>query len=311
MAYTALHKVATEDDTLAELTDEDGDLIVVWFYLLAAAPPWGRFPADPRKLKARVCPLVDRLSCADVGRLAARLAERGLLTEYVCRWTDEHCLAITHYSRYNSAGRQWHRMGQPEFSPPPGWEPNSKLLSYLQSVAAGSYKSKRLDDECAKFGVGVGQVARNTPKEHSQGTTPRDQSRQLKVVSVIHELPRDHSLGTTPEGQNMQVPRDHSLGTTPIGSGQHGDGDGDGDTTNDVSVSAGRARLDARPPETENGGGNGNDPSPTPEEIWLAMHGPPPKRQDEQVNYVLARSAWIRGLTGPEYGYQFPPALNS
>lgn len=183
MAYTALFSDATTDVKLAELTDEDPALVAFWLFLLAAGAPWGRLPGNPKLLKARVCPLVERWVSEDIERLTEGLVSAGMITRYTCPWTGTSCIAITNYGRYNDAGRKFHKLGKPEFGPPPGWMPSTELDKYLARVERGDFKrsGKSIDTELEKFGI---------PLEHKR-TFPRDQS--------LGTSPKGPLPGTTPE----------------------------------------------------------------------------------------------------------------
>ncbi len=182
MGYTALHDNLCKSVHIADMTDRDPELTALWVYIMAAGAPWGRLPAHVKLFKARVCPLVDRWTGAALDALVGQLVDSGLLTRYTCERTGLECLAITNYSRYNSAGRQYHRMSRPEFGPPPEWVPPKDLLDYLAKVAAGAFKRQQLREEaekfgvdCAKFGLSTSTAPRDLlPGTYSQGLTPKD-----------------------------------------------------------------------------------------------------------------------------------------
>ena len=192
MRYTKLHHETCEDERLAALADEDPELIVIWHYLLAGAAPWGRFPAAPRLLKARLCPLVDRLDADKLGRPVDRLIEAGMLTRCSCPWRGDECLAVTHFSRWNGAGRQYHRMGKPEFGPSPAWEPPADLLRYLAMVAKGRFRGKTVAGEAEKFGVPPDRLAAGG----SLGPLPRDHSGKEKENEHTTPTPRRARSGS-------------------------------------------------------------------------------------------------------------------
>ena len=203
MGYTAVHDTLCNDVKIAELTDEDPSIPALFLLVLAASNPWGRLPAHPKLLRARACPLIESWSPEYFEHLIERLVEAGILTRYHCPWRGTECIAVTNYSRYNQSGKQYHRMGKPEYGPPPNWVPPTDLESYLKKVANGTFKRKNLTEEVEKFGVDcvrIGLRASSTPKDHSEGAIPESSHTGTGTT------PKDHSEGAIP-GSSPDAPQ--------------------------------------------------------------------------------------------------------
>lgn len=153
--WTRLYEKATESEHLTDVLDRDPEAFVLFVLMMAKAGVWGRFPGNPKLLKARVAPLSERLTPKRIAELLPLLEEPppGERAGLVQRYVDDRglaCLAITNHMLYNSR-QQWHRVGAPEFPPPPGFEPPGPLCLYLEKVARGVYRDKTFADECARF----------------------------------------------------------------------------------------------------------------------------------------------------------------
>lgn len=157
-SWTRLYEKATESEHLADVLDKDADAFALFFLMMAKAGVWGRFPANPKLLKARVAPLSDRLTAARIAEVLPILEEppagevAGLVQRYTIDERGTTCLAITNHLVYNSR-QQWHRVGAPEFPPPPGWQPPAALCVYLDKVRHGRYRDKEFAQECTRFGL--------------------------------------------------------------------------------------------------------------------------------------------------------------
>lgn len=231
MAFTKLHRCTCEDEKLAEVADENAETALFWFMLLAAAPPWGRFPLNPRKLKIRVCPFIGRLTAESIPGHIERLCSRGMLVRYVCAWSNEQCLAVAHYSEYNNAGYQYHKMGKPEFSPPPDWDPPRDLTRFVESVRLGKFRGRKYEAVCELFGVP--QVPGTTPTDDAYGQVPGTYPKRTIAGSGVggeHHVQEIDGYGDGVTQVPGTTPTDRSLRTGR-------DGDGDGVTTNDNDVS--------------------------------------------------------------------------
>ena len=193
MNTTNLSDATCSDELLGDLVDEDPRFGALWLYILAASQPWGRFPANVKLFKARVCPMVDTLTGATLQELVERLIAVGMLTRYVCPWTGSDCIAVVNHGRYNGTGRKYHRMGKPEFGPHPGWEPPEQLVAYLRYVAGGRYESKTLEGESEKFGIDPGLV--------------RDESVQSDSDSGTTDSIRDNAPGLVRDESGINPPR--------------------------------------------------------------------------------------------------------
>lgn len=306
MNTTNLSDATCSDELLGDLVDEDPRFGALWLYILAASQPWGRFPANVKLFKARVCPMVDTLTGATLQELVERLIAVGMLTRYVCPWTGSDCIAVVNHGRYNGTGRKYHRMGKPEFGPHPGWEPPEQLVAYLRYVAGGRYESKTLEGESEKFGIDPGLVRDESVQSDSDsGTTdsirdnapglvrdesginpPRTEDGGLRTEEYNDEGRQDDSANA---GFALASPRASRNGKRRTADGKHRTADGK------------RPAARASPPKQE--------PELTPRETWEAMHGPLPDTLPDQGFWLEAMKRWMRGEEGPFLEYEFPPPL--
>lgn len=178
--WTKLHRKTNDSLVIAELIDEQPDAAILWFMLIAASGVWGRFPADTRQLRHRVCGLSERLSGEVLGAAVDVLRRGGLLQLYRTTDTNVQVLVIPSHFEHNP-NHAWHRVGEPEFSHPPGWEPPKSLLKYLRKVKAGAYKDKQTVEECEKFAVAPGAVPEPLPEDY-----PKDDSQGALLRQRLH-----------------------------------------------------------------------------------------------------------------------------
>jgi hypothetical protein len=146
--WTKLHERAAESVSLSELLDEEPEAFALFMLMLAKAGVWGRFPGHPKLLKARVAPMSERLTAKRIAELVPLLEKHEVVTGYTVDGVA--LLYNTNHFTYN--GKQaWHRVGKPEFPPPPGFCVPTGLAAYLTDVHAGKYKNKTVAGECEKM----------------------------------------------------------------------------------------------------------------------------------------------------------------
>lgn len=315
MAYTKLHKAICDDEKLAELVDEDPMIGVVWLYLLGAAPPWGRFPASIRRLKARACPLLESITTQKLATIVDRLVEVRMVQRYTCDWTETECLALRQYSKHNSAGRQYHRMGKPEFAPPPDWIPPTDLIAYLGMVVDGKYSSKNTVTECEKFGVNTALLLGSSPREHSQGVVPGSSPKEASQGIVPGSSPREQENGATElPGPSQRRSQGALPGSSPSGVvlDLDGDVDGDGGTTrdDDGDVSA-RARAREGHARCASPSQNDEPADSDPLAPFIELNGPKPNRKhkEDRDDWTLALRVWKAGHCGVDAGGMTTPEV--
>lgn len=206
--WTRLYAQATESEHLSDVLDRDADAFALFTLMMAGSGVWGRFPANPKLLKARVAPLSDRLTSARIAELLPILEEprageeSGLIQRYTIDDRGTACLAITNHLIYN-AQKQWHRVGTPEFPPPPGWEPPRTLRVYLEKVRQGRFRDKDFAKECERFGLPV-EILNGEPKASPVETAPPPQQ-QLPLAGETKE-PADETAAAKPEAAPVAPP---------------------------------------------------------------------------------------------------------
>jgi len=319
MNTTNLSDQTCTDELLGDLIDEDPRLGALWLLILAASQPWGRFPANIKLFKARVCPMVDSFSGDALQALVDRLVDAGMMAKYTCPWSQTACLAVVHHARYNGDGRRFNRLGKPEYGPHPGWQPPHQLVSYLQAVSAGKFVDKKTGKALREFGAECEKFGVDPALLDMSGTTPApipDYSRtapgQARDMSGTHP-PRARACsrlqtedgGLRTEECNDSVRQDDqrapagSAGAAPCGGLSENEPRIPADGTARASPVAG-VQSDGTP-DCE------RKSVLLPEQIWLlARIEPVSNEPEERKRLAEAKRAFLRGEEGPVNGYEFP-----
>lgn len=174
--WTKLYSRISESEHMSGVLDAEPEAFALFMLLMSQAGVWGRFPGNLKALKGRVAPLSDRLSAERIGELLEILAtppkgeKEGLIILY--EHEGSKCVAIAKHFCYNPQ-HQWQNINQPEFPPPPGWEPPDELLLYLKRVKEGHYRSRDYEEECLRLGFPIGEPTKvGTAKEVEVKATP-------------------------------------------------------------------------------------------------------------------------------------------
>lgn len=222
--WTRLYARATESEHLTEVLDQDADAFALFMLMMAKAGVWGRFPANPKLLKARVAPLSERLTPARIAEVLPILEEPppgeqgGLVQRYTVDDRGTACLAITKHLDYN-ARQQWHRVGRPEFPPPPGWQPPPALCVYLEKVRQGRYRDKTFGHECARFGLRPEAIRHGAPVPPPDEAPPAPQV-ELPLASEADGAADETAIAEpealTPEPEAAPEPKRRQRRAKPV-----------------------------------------------------------------------------------------------
>lgn len=207
--WTRLYAKATESEHLTEVLDKDADAFALFLLMMANAGVWGRFPANPKLLKARVAPLSDRLTTQRIAEVLPILEDppRGELAGLVQRYPADdrgiECVAITKHLTYNPQ-QQWHKVGRPKFPPPPDWQPPPSLLVYLEKVRQGRFRDKDFAQECVRFGLRPDEILKSETVVPPDETEPAPQA-ELHLAEEAKEPVRE-TLAPEPEAPRPEPP---------------------------------------------------------------------------------------------------------
>jgi len=111
-----LHRNISLSTTMADLADPVHILVATW--LIPHCDDQGRLPADPRRLKAQVFPLIDAITPAIIARAVERMATVGLVAAYSA--SDGTALVqFLSWWKWNEGQR---RAYPSKYPAPPGWQ---------------------------------------------------------------------------------------------------------------------------------------------------------------------------------------------
>jgi hypothetical protein len=208
--WTKLHERTAESVDLAELLDEEPEAFALFMLMLAKAGVWGRFPAHPKLLRARVAPMSERLNAKRIGELLPLLIQRRLVTAY--EGDGMPLLYTTKHFTYN-AKQAWHRVGRPEFPPPSGFVLPDSLVAYISDVEAGKYRNKTVETERKKLRLDENQ-SQTTPQEYSVGVVTVNATEQTldvrrETLDVRNDVETNESTPIAPSGVGLKAKKEH------------------------------------------------------------------------------------------------------
>lgn len=167
-----LHRNISLSTTMADLADPGYLLVATW--LIPHCDDQGRLPADPRRLKAQVFPLIDAITPAIIAGAVQRMATVGLVATYTAA-DGTPLLQFLTWWKWNGGQRRAYPSTYPA---PPGWqdqvrtwkdESAADCRSLPQSAARSRSRSK---EQGLGIGLGLGNGAGAGGAAAAGGSTP-------------------------------------------------------------------------------------------------------------------------------------------
>ena len=184
--WTRLHDKTNLSLKVADLIDQEPEAFVLFTLMIAKAGVWGRFPGHPKRLKAVVAPLVDRLTAARIQELLLILEAEPyrFVTQYEVEG-ESYLYNTGHFD--NNPMTAWHRVGPPDYPHPLDFVPPPGLIEYMRRVHEGKLPTKDFVTECVRLQLDSMTMIRSIEQksmtgsgtcgadsQHQQGTLDND-----------------------------------------------------------------------------------------------------------------------------------------